>query len=324
MRHEGLDALRGIAALCVVFQHAAARTTANTDLYWPLLETFNFGRFGVILFFLISGFVIPPSLERGGLRLFAVNRAFRLLPILWLSVGTGILIHIYEGRAFTAADVAASMVMLADPLGLHPMLGVYWTLTIELYFYIACCALFAAGLLGNVRITGAIALMFAIVGAMLGREMWAFPAWLFTGMVIRRAYDGDPVAKPWAIACVAAVLCAAVILALGPNSNKYLQPLPRGLAMVLPTPIFLLFVFRPIKVSAPLVTLGTISYSIYLLHVGALRLLPAGPLYPFLICGLTIIFAALAYRFIERPMIQFGRRLSAPRYEVGHGGSGGT
>ncbi len=67
-RFASLDALRGLAALLVVWQHSsesfvklgsvAANGTLLADIAWNV----DFGRIGVICFFLISGFVIPSSL----------------------------------------------------------------------------------------------------------------------------------------------------------------------------------------------------------------------------------------------------------------------
>ena len=58
-----LDLIRGIAALAVFFQHAG-------EGLWPEFaifshDWFNVGKFGVVIFFLTSGFVIPLSLEPG-------------------------------------------------------------------------------------------------------------------------------------------------------------------------------------------------------------------------------------------------------------------
>src|SRR4051794_26399249 len=47
---------------------------------------FNAGLLGVALFFLVSGFVIPFSLDRGSLSRFVIRRIFRLYPVYWLSL----------------------------------------------------------------------------------------------------------------------------------------------------------------------------------------------------------------------------------------------
>lgn len=64
IRLQAIDALRGIAALGVVFYHAAWQSGSALPaniLHWPvklLLFLSSFGYIGVFLFFVISGFCI--------------------------------------------------------------------------------------------------------------------------------------------------------------------------------------------------------------------------------------------------------------------------
>src|ERR671924_2089375 len=75
-----LDGLRGLAAMVVVFEHSLnvllpeVRRTASP---W-----FDFGRYGVFVFFLVSGYIVPASLERrGDVRAFWIGRFLRLYPL---------------------------------------------------------------------------------------------------------------------------------------------------------------------------------------------------------------------------------------------------
>src|SRR5690349_23920389 len=84
-----LDMLRGIAALCVVFDHLSyvVLQHARTLVY----HWFNPGDYGVFVFFLISGYIVPASLERkGSVRSFWVSRVFRLYPLYLLAVGIAV------------------------------------------------------------------------------------------------------------------------------------------------------------------------------------------------------------------------------------------
>src|SRR3954452_17183752 len=80
-----LDFVRGVAAFAVVLQHGG-------ETFWPAVNRathnyVNVGRFGVVAFFLVSGFIIPFSLERGGsVRRFWTGRFFRLYPLYWASL----------------------------------------------------------------------------------------------------------------------------------------------------------------------------------------------------------------------------------------------
>src|SRR5579872_736183 len=74
-----LDAMRGFAALCVVFDHSSYHVL--TSLRGFLYHWFDFGQYGVFVFFLVSGYIIPASLERkGSVRGFWTGRVFRLYP----------------------------------------------------------------------------------------------------------------------------------------------------------------------------------------------------------------------------------------------------
>jgi peptidoglycan/LPS O-acetylase OafA/YrhL len=77
MRLGWLDALRGIAALCVVFDHltySVFQPVRDSVYHW-----FDPGQYGVFVFFLVSGYIVPASLERrGSVRGFWVSRVFRL------------------------------------------------------------------------------------------------------------------------------------------------------------------------------------------------------------------------------------------------------
>ena len=75
-----LDALRGFAALCVVFDHGSTLLLLPARSF--LYQWFNFGEYGVFVFFLVSGYIIPASLERkGSLRAFLTSRGFWLYPM---------------------------------------------------------------------------------------------------------------------------------------------------------------------------------------------------------------------------------------------------
>jgi peptidoglycan/LPS O-acetylase OafA/YrhL len=72
-----LDVLRGLAALAVVFDHASYYLLhhVRTIVY----QWFHPGDYGVFVFFIISGYIVPASLERkGSVRTFWVSRLFRL------------------------------------------------------------------------------------------------------------------------------------------------------------------------------------------------------------------------------------------------------
>lgn len=105
-RLQALDALRGIAALGVVLFHYLPyyHELYGHDFTPP--EILEFGRYGVHLFFMLSGFVIFMTLQRTeNAGMFALARAFRLLPALWI----GILITFFSVHALGPDDRTVSI-----------------------------------------------------------------------------------------------------------------------------------------------------------------------------------------------------------------------
>ncbi len=94
-----LDVLRGLAALAVVFNHFGYFLPSGVKT--PVYQWINPGDYGVFVFFLISGYIVPASLERkGSVRTFWVSRLFRLYPLYLLAVAIAVtLVHGARRRA---------------------------------------------------------------------------------------------------------------------------------------------------------------------------------------------------------------------------------
>jgi peptidoglycan/LPS O-acetylase OafA/YrhL len=145
-----LDVLRGIAALVVALHHA-------TYWYIPRLRThymvdwFDPGKYGVLAFFLVSGYIVPASLERhGSIRRFWISRAFRIYPLLVLACAVGVLPFLLGIRGLRqglehydpVTAVLAHLTMLQDVLAVPNVINVLWTLSYEMVFYLLIVALF--------------------------------------------------------------------------------------------------------------------------------------------------------------------------------------
>ena len=136
-RMAWLDALRAIAALLVVYAHLShyllrgARTVSA--------EWLHAGPAGVMLFFLVSGYIIPASLERhGDLRRFWIGRIARLYPLYLLVCGA-----VAVTLPLTWPQAVAHLTMLPQLLGAPLVTPVVWTLSFEMAFYLLVAALFA-------------------------------------------------------------------------------------------------------------------------------------------------------------------------------------
>ncbi|HKD97869.1 MAG TPA: acyltransferase [Micromonosporaceae bacterium] len=144
-----LDALRGLAVLFVVYEHLGDTLLRGirqtTDQWFPA------GRVGVYLFFLVSGYIIPASLERkGSLRAFWVSRGFRLYPLYMVALASTLVLH-FAGLmpmdkavgAHVPTTVLAHVTMLPALVDAPMVLQVTWTLAFEMCFYLLVTALFA-------------------------------------------------------------------------------------------------------------------------------------------------------------------------------------
>jgi len=165
-----LDALRGFAALCVVFDHGT--TLVLRPLHAYLYQWLNFGQYGVFVFFMVSGYIIPASLERkGSVRGFWVSRAFRLYPLYLLAIVASAVGYelgygtIYGGEHHPLATVASWLLMIPNLLTGPNVPNVTWTLSYEMVFYLLLAALFSVR---AHRHSGGYALTCAIVVLALG------------------------------------------------------------------------------------------------------------------------------------------------------------
>ena len=165
-----LDALRGFAALCVVFDHLAAY--AMPHLRGDVYRFLDPGTYGVFVFFLVSGYIVPASLERkGSVRGFWVSRVFRLYPLYAFALVTAVLLWWFNIGTLGGANyqgktsLLTHALMLSTVLGGHNAINVIWTLTYEMAFYLLLTALF---LTGTHRRSSRWALLFAAAALGLG------------------------------------------------------------------------------------------------------------------------------------------------------------
>lgn len=165
-RIEFADTLRGIAAICVLSHHflyvfwRKPEIVANLIAYPAVVKSADaapqvhfpdfglpdfWGHFGVALFFLISGFVIPFSVANLPAAGFAIARVTRIWPtyIIGLTITLGCVAAnaIASGLAFPHAIdemVSHFLILPRWPTLTRPIDGILWTLEIELAIYAFC------------------------------------------------------------------------------------------------------------------------------------------------------------------------------------------
>lgn len=268
-----LDALRGLAALGVVAFHYTTFYQQEQGHLQPLGFGFPAGNYGVHLFFLISGFVIFMTLERTRSAMdFAVSRFSRLFPAYWAAMAITAAVVYTIGmpiQRIPAIDVAVNLTMLQEILGFTHLDGSYWTLQVELFFYLQMLFWCMLGQLKRIRWIIAAWLIMAVIYALTSQRHLHFSYTLRELLLLRHipffalgilfyclyAGSGDRRAN--------IAMIALSLVAIGVSyAPVYLA------AGVVCCMIFALFVAGKLRWlrAAPFVFLGVISYSLYLLH----------------------------------------------------------
>ncbi len=144
-RFRELDVLRGLAATAVVLFHFTARFATHYGHPGRPLIVVPWGYYGVHLFFVVSGMVIFLTIER--MRSpwdFVAARIGRLFPAYWVAVTVTFLTvtaaHLPE-VSLSARDYVWNLSMLQRFVDVPDVDGVYWTLQVELAFYVVMLVL---------------------------------------------------------------------------------------------------------------------------------------------------------------------------------------
>jgi len=307
---SGLDALRGLAIIAVLLAHFWPH-----EFHAPPAVTVLVAQFGVILFFFLSGFLMDLTYSADPrLVPFVIRRSLRILPMYWLSI----LLVVMTAPGWTLRDDLANALFVTGPLHVTRMLGVYWTLYIEVLFYAAVPVLFVLGrraiMLSPYLVLGTFGALwlFGMRGAVAPHYLvycclgLQFGAW-------RRKRIGDR-ALFMSVAVVVIVVTALPWIAPFPDIvSPFL-----GAAPLLCAGLLYLALRVPFRLRL-LGFFGEISYSLYLLHFIVFaavtpRLLSPGYanwLLPLIVIGLSIVASVVTLWTIERPMIALGKRIIA-------------
>lgn len=341
-RLEFLDFMRAIAALAVLAEHGGYHFVRGFAIVTHTI--FSFGKFGITAFFLVSGFIIPLSLERRPeLTRFWLLRFFRLYPLYWFSLAAAILLYAVGDRGALTPEFAAhplrntiaNLTMLQGILFVPHAIGLYYTLTIELIFYLACTLLLRWDKLRHAYAITWIILGSATsiaLGTPLARHHRVEMAGLFyvvtlaVGSAIYGYYKGS--VSPRALTLLFAGVVCFVISGTWLNYavNKKPDPFEHytfvavALPWVLSYALFLsLLALRGINYPKSMLYVGRISYSLYLLHPLVLSLFEVkeGNTWGFILFALSsLLLSACTFQLIEQPAYNLGQRIAKLRLQA--------
>jgi len=335
-RYVFLDYLRAGAAWLVVWDHLGTvmpgwmgkvfgpAQWVRNNVTGPLGIINDFGWFGVALFFLISGFIISDRARVESARDFVVRRIFRIYPALMVAVLLACALIATKDQ-LTPRNVLLNLT-LANYLVVPQvvLLGVAWTLVIEMIFYaltaatqfmrdsphrIALNLVFAALLIWKRGAFGGSILLLAVSAAYLPVLVMGQTAYWW----LARQRLSTPVALGYLAAAYGVFLFGvrAIQPAFLPVTNSY--PISVAYAVL----IFLSLVRARLPQIGIVRFLSDTSYSLYLLHgiAAPLVLKTLVPKLPLSIAILTaaatsLVAAAISLRLIERPAQGLARRLT--------------
>ncbi len=314
---EVLDSLRAFAALSVCLFHFVCTTTGYINEEW-VINTFSVGQYGIHMFFVISGFVIPWSMYHANYKIknffsFFLKRLARLEPPYIFSIFLVIFViyirALYLGRSNYHAEISTTQVALH--LGYlipffkdqHWLNLAYWSLAIEFQYYVFIALLFIPLMLSNLLVRCLIYASF-IVASHFSPEMLLF-YWLplfLLGMVLF-------LFKTKRIFWIEFCLTSIVLLYYFSHRDPEGDPLSSAVYSAIPL-VFVAF-WQELKITG-LHFLGKFSYSIYLIHpiIGASvinflshRFTGQIEKIVVILAGLTftLISAWITYLLIERP-----------------------
>lgn len=141
----GIEVVRGIAALVVIFHHMWSLSTMPRFRWYWIVE--GFGSFGVNIFFVLSAFLLSPPTwslrNRSDLMSFWGRRAARIMPAYLTNVVLLFLFFVPAGVLFSEVGVKQVAANLTFTHSFFPTTtgslgtnGVLWTLSVEFVLYL--------------------------------------------------------------------------------------------------------------------------------------------------------------------------------------------
>jgi len=311
--------LRAFAALGVVLTHAGGAGLLALGAVGERIVVL--GAMGVHVFFVVSGFSVCHSLANSAsVGQYAVKRLFRLLPPYY-----AVIIGYSLYRGIEPGNVLAHLAMVdwLWPQYGNTILSIEWTIPVEAWWYLVIPVMLAFAAKGPFHAAALLLAAFLsayILQAVSGRMgiapglffhspfAHAFPFALGVCAYLVRTYfpPTSNVIATAGMACAAMLLGAHALFGIGEPplvailATGMVIMLSRGEAM----PV------RLVLLNPVVLFIGTVSYSVYLLHLFAISAAKAFVTDPTLLfmCSATIAVAisCVTYALVERPSIKLG------------------
>ena len=316
-----ITAMRGVAALMVCLFHFLLSDHGAEHLYdldSTIVKLGEYGHYGVHVFFLISGFIIPYVMFGNNYKLksigrFMARRSIRLeIPYWSVIVGTLLLwwFYTYKGDYYEYPPVSAERMIshlfyITEFVGEDWVNVIFWTLAIELQLYLFLALVFPFVFKNGQWIFWGFIGLLTVLGLHKFESFTFFNEffWIFNiGFIL--AYAQYHKLNQW-------LMWAVILIQLYFIYDRFLT---EGLVLISISTLIMAFVNRKIPV---LDFLGKISYSLYLSHgLTGMQFLYISRAYGWdstlrfvLAIAITIVGAWLMYLLIEKPAIKLSKKL---------------
>jgi peptidoglycan/LPS O-acetylase OafA/YrhL len=343
-RFAFLDVLRAVAVCLVVYSHVTgiwlhqhddnSPVTAAVRRVSPLTWTLNVGNFGVVLFFLVSGFIVTHTGFTENPQQYAVKRLLRVYPMLTAAVllSAGLFVAglhpLTTGDPSTVTPVTVLTNLSLVNYLLEPrvvLIDVGWTLVIEIMFYVL---LMVALPLLRRTVWPVIAGELGVVAAVLASAPLG-PSWLrfavnvgylpalLLGQVCWAVWSRR--IRPWVGVVLGGLAWFEYLWAEAPGLGRQATVYLYNVNLALGLAVFVAFLtvqrrMRPVRWIG---WLADRSYSLYLLH-GLLAVVVMNALSPTIgypgavVAGLvvTMLGVEIGHRLVERPSMRLARRIA--------------
>lgn len=320
-RVHSVHVLRGIASLAVAWFHL----TCGNPAFLPegmLKLSGQYGWIGIEVFFVISGFIIPYSLHSGGYTigkypLFMLKRIKRLYPPYLLSIVIILLFNyisslmpFYGGSGFSIDpySLLLHVFYLNDFAGIPWANVVFWSLAIELQFYLLIGLVFPALCSGRAWLVASF-IVLGIAGILIHAALFKWIFLFLMGIAVFTYLRG--LAGLYLYIFLLSVSFLGTLLTLGILEASV------GL-------VTCLVIIGLRYTNGVLDFLGDISYSLFLIHsplggriINLSVIIDERMPLPFtfklatlgIALGLSVVSGWILYKFVERPSMRASARL---------------
>jgi peptidoglycan/LPS O-acetylase OafA/YrhL len=254
--------LRAIAALLVCLIHLNLITGFHAT--GGLQSIIDEGQLGVAIFFVISGFVLPYSLYKSGYLLagfgrFLLGRIIRIDPPYWASIIVVFLVSLQPISTINVKSIILHITYLVPFIkGAKWFSDVYWTLSIEFQFYILIGLVYPW--LSKLRP------VYTLVAVIVPSIICIILKANFRGVLITNLYDFTIgyIAFLGFIKKINIKQTLAVLLLFSAYVMYFVSIKSGSIALI--TALAIIFYKREVTIN-PIIYLGDISYSLYLIHM---------------------------------------------------------